>query len=391
MSTLHEVSIYVGPTARRLAVVSEYTFRLSLLEAGQPWSLTLWRSDRDGDNGWTSITDPDTGIKNGQVVTAAIDGDVILTGYVEHREVGDSGDGHGGVTMILSGRDLAGPAISGDADPTIALKGRRLDDALTALFAGVGLSVDVSEHADPDAAVRALRTPRRGRSRAVRRAHQVDDTYPKVGEKVWSIAERIVRRLGFRLWVAPGLEVGRCALVVDVPRNGGDALWRFERGAEGFLTARETVVTRDVPTQVTVYADAPRGSGAAAGLQRAVTNGVLLSDAVLRRVEVDVPPCPHYVESRTARSDDAARQEASVKIAEANERLRLYRVKVQGHGQAGRVYGPNTIAVVDDPLCDVTGRWLVTACTLHGLKSGGQTTELELVPEGTITTEPTSP
>lgn len=385
----HELAIYVGPDAKRVEVYGEYTFSLSCVEAGQPWAVTFWRSDRAGDSGWDALTSPTSGVKAGQVVTAAIDGDVILTGYVEHREVGDSGDGHAGATLTVSGRDLAGPAISGDADPTLALKGRHLDDALAALFAGVGLAVDISEHVDPDAAVRGLRTPRRGRSRARRRAHQVDDTHPKVGETVWSIAERIVRRLGFRLWIAPGLAVGRCAIVVDTFRNGGPALWRFERGAEGFLTGRETCVTRDVPTELTVFADAPRGNAPAANLARQVTNGVLLTDELLRRVELELPRCPRFVESRTARSDEDARQEASVKIAEANERLRVYRTKQQGHGQGGRVYAPNTIAEILDPLCDVTGRWLVVSCAFHGDRAGGQWTELECVPEGFLTTEPT--
>lgn len=386
----HNVEIWLGSgdSERRVRVAGQYTFVLSFLEAGQAWTLTLWRSDRAGSNGWAALTDPDTGVKVGQRISVAIDGEVILTGRAETRELGDASDGHSGFSLVVSGRDLAGPAISFDADPTIALKGRPLDDALRALFRGVGLSVDISEHVDPEAAVLGLRTPRRGRSRPTRRTHPVDDTHPKIGERIWSIAERIVRRLGFRLWVAPGLDAARCALVVDVPKNGGAPLWHFVRGDEGFLSGREVVSIREVPTAVTVFADAPRGSAAAAGLRREVTNGTLLTDEITERVITELEPQPRYIESRTARSDDAARQEAGRAIAEANEGLRVYRTKRQGHGQGGRIFAPNTIAALDDAACRCQGRWLVTKVTFEGARDGGQTSQLELVPEGTISTEP---
>lgn len=390
MSTKHTVEIWLGsgPTQRRVRVAGQYTFALSFLEAGQAWTITLWRSDRTTDNGWDALTDPDTGVKVGQRMSATVDGDVILSGYIEVHEIGDAAEGHGGVNMVVSGRDLAGAAISFDADPTVALKGRPLDEALQDLFRGVGLTVQVSEHADPEATVPGLRTPRRGRSRPTRRAHPVDDAHPKIGERVWSIAERLVRRLGFRLWVAPGSDDRMCALVVDTPRNGGTPLWQFARGDEGFLTGREVTSIRDVPTAATVFAQAPRGEAVAAGLRREVTNGALLTDEILERVELDLPVQPRYVESRTARTDDAARQEAGRVLAEANEKLRVYRTKRQGHGQGGRIFAPNTLATVDDPVCRVRGRRLVTTVTFHGARDGGQTTELELVPEGTISTEP---
>ena len=78
----HNVEIWLGSgdSERRVRVAGQYTFVLSFLEAGQAWTLTLWRSDRAGSNGWAALTDPDTGVKAGQRISVAIDGEVILTG-----------------------------------------------------------------------------------------------------------------------------------------------------------------------------------------------------------------------------------------------------------------------------------------------------------------------
>ena len=46
--------------------------------------------------------------------------------------------------MVISGRDLAGPALDWDADPTLTLTGIPLEQALQRVFAGVGLPVRIT-------------------------------------------------------------------------------------------------------------------------------------------------------------------------------------------------------------------------------------------------------
>jgi prophage tail gpP-like protein len=166
-----------------------------------------------------------------------------------------------------------------------------------------------------------------------------------------------------------------------------------ERGlataASNILHGREALNGRDVPTEVTVFAHAPRGDHESAGVARTVSNGYLLSQEVTRgRVAVPMPPQPRYLRSEQAKTDEAARQEAARVIAEAMERLRVYRCTVQGHGQSGRIYAPNVMAQVRDDKLGLREDMLLTRCTLVGGRSVGQTTKVELVPLGALSMEP---
>lgn len=395
----HVVELYVGPDAIRVDVWDRYDINLSMLEAGTAWTFTFWRSSTARETAWEVLTDPERGVKLGHVVTLSIDNDAVLTGRVETLEIGDANGDRAGFEVVISGRDLAGPAISWDADPTLSLKGKPLLESLAALFRRVQLPVEFGEHADPRANTRSLRTPRRGRHGAVTRPHRrpVDVKHPDIGEKIWQVTERIVRGLGYRIWVTPGHEAGNCGIVVDTPNYGGERLFSFTRAiVDGVATAetnilkgREISNIRDVPTEVTVYADAPRGDNESARLRRTMVNGYLNSAEITRGlVAEDIFPQPRYVRSQQAKSDEAAQQEAARVIAEAMERFRMYRCTVQGHGQRGRVYTPNSMSHVRDDIFPLREDMLILSCKFSGGRGIGQTTEVVLGPNGALSSEP---
>ncbi len=395
----HLVELIVGESALRVDVWDKYDLNLSMVGAGNPWTFSFWHSDT-AHSDWALLTGPQ-GPKCGDPVRLAIDGDTVLAGYVEVLEAGDDdtgAGGRGGVSVVISGRDSAGPAIGFDADPTLTMRGVPLQDALTQLFTGVGLVVDVSQHIDPATRTGTLRVPHSAHARKASRHQQLDLAKPHVGEKVWQVAERVVRRLGYRLWVAPGGTSGHTALVVDVPNTTGDVLWTFTRALapdgtvtpdSNILRGRRHTSIREVPTAVTVYSDAMRGDNASARMARTVMN-TRLNDLAITRGEVRpfTFSQPRYVRSELARTNDAAQREGERQIAEAMETFRTVRLTVQGHGQRGAIYAPNTRASVRDDVTGVRETMLLVDITLSGGRSSGQHSRLTLCPEGALTTTP---
>lgn len=387
------VELFVGPEARRVDVFDRYTVDLSMLEVGAAFNLSFWYSEASRETPWRALVDRARGVKCGDLVTLAVDGDAVLSGVVETRDVGDE-EGRDGPDFMVSGRDLLGGAVSFDADPTLTLAGRRLEDALDALYRGVGVVAEVSESIPPEARVGALRRPRRGAFG--RRASRPDLTrvkHPRVGEKVQQVVSRIVRGLGYRVWTTPAENSGRTAVVVDRPRASGEVLFTLSRvldedrrvvASSNILGGRERTSIADVPTEVTVFADAPRGDTAGAKIARTVTNGFLLTPEASARVSDDAPPRPRFVESRSARTPEAAHNEAARVCAQANEGFRRYTATVLGHRQNGRLWVPNNRVAVRDDLVGVDETMLLVAVTLDGSKAGSQKTRLTLVPEGAL-------
>lgn len=399
MATSHRVELTWGSSSYRVDLLDHYDVTLSMLEAGTGVTFTAWGSSADDETAWGLLTDRDFGLKIGDPFWLKIDDVVVFTGRVETLEAGDSNGARGGFDVTFSGRDLSGPAITWDADPTLSLKGATLSEALKLLFDTLGLPVRIGEHADPAASLRGLRPRRNGRFTTHVRTHSrpVSVNHPNVGERVWQVAERIVRGLGYRLFVAPS-DDATCNVVVDAPNYGGARLFAFvreldERGlataASNILHGREVLNGRDVPTEVTVFAHAPRGDTEGAHLARTVTNGYLLSPEITRgKVSAAMPAQPRYLRSDQAKTDEAARQEASRAIAEAMERFRVYRCTVHGHGQNGHLYAPNLMAHVRDDKLGLREDMLLTRCTLSGGRAMGQTTKLELVPDGALSMDP---
>lgn len=393
--TAHDVALLVGPEGLRIDVWDRYTFDLSMLEVGAAWTLTFWYSEQ-AQAAWRRLIDPERGVRCGQTVTAVIDGEAVLTGTVETRDVGDDGS-RAPPTFTISGRDKLGPATSWDADPALALKNLPLEEALSRLYAGVGLVVEVSEHVDADQAVGTLRRPRRGgRARRVSRAQQIAISHPRVGEKVQGVVERIVRGMGYRVWTTPAERPDRTVILVDRPRSSGETRFTLRRVIEGgrvtadsnILAAREKTSIREAPTSVSVFAHAPRGDSASDAFARTVSNAALTTPANRARIDPLSAPRPRFVTSDQARTVEGAQQEGARLIAEANELLRRYEATVLYHRQDGRLWVPNTLCAVRDDVVGLDETMLVVAVSFSGGKQQGPRTRVTSLPLGALSETP---
>jgi prophage tail gpP-like protein len=377
-------------TGYALDVWDGYEITLDMLAPGSPWTFELWRVEGTR-NVWSELV---RRAVLGERVTLAIDGLVLLDGKIR---TASSRANRSGAKLAISGTDLAGAAMHAHADPTRTFAGLSLQTALERLFEPLSIPVEIGDGVDPSGAVRGLRPPRRPARRRSRRRTVVDRFRPRVGETVWQCADALCRKAGYLLWTAPGSTPDRLTLRVDSPRLTGPERFTFlrELAADGTVTQRSNILEGandrsldGVPTDVTVFADSPRGDATAARLARRVENDRIGGPGF----SFIVPAQPHYLLSSRARSVAEAQREATRVIGDANRTLDVYRCVVQGHGQESNgqmhLYVPNELARVRDDLLGREMDGLLTRVVLKGARAGGQTSELTIVPRGAIKVSP---
>ena len=416
MATPHTVAVTLS-SGTEVDCFDEYTISLSMLHAGNAWTVSMWHSVTRQAS-WDVLRRE---VKLGENVTLSIDGAAQVSGRIE------TFDTHGdrsGATIVISGRDLGGMLQTWDADPTVRLRGRSLSDALTALFAPFGVPVVITDAAaarivqsgtnntsigrasHPRATPAHPRAPRRGvtAAHARRRAQPIDQSHPRAGEKAWALAEEMCRRVGFLLWIAPAAD-GGIAAVVDVPAfTTGDVFTFGRRITDGVATGNilggaERFSIKEVPSEVNVYTGTTRGD-LISNRSRSQTFNVGVETAAVNRgfLASPMPAQVRHIKSTRSRTLAASAKEGERVVAEAMAGFRRYELTVQGHGQtvAGvdRLYALNTMARVRDDLCTspdgapLDESMLITNVTMRGKRSGGTTTELVMVPKDSISVIP---
>lgn len=398
MARTHTVSLTLANGATEIDAWDRYTVSLSMLRAAQPWTFSVWRSAARQTT-WSMLA---SRARLFDRVTLRIDGHPQLSGRLESFE--RHAEGHAECLAVLSGRDLAGAAQSWDADPTINLRGVTLEDALSALFTPLSLTLTITPAAAA-AEVQGARRPGARGAGTARRRRPIDIAHPRPGEKVWQVAESIVRRAGYLLWCAPR-EDGSIGIVVDAPNYDQQPLYTLERrlsaqgvGSGNILGGSEQISVQEVPTDVTVYTGSLRGAAVSARSRAVVQNSGLYTAAITRGFALDtLMPQPRHVRSERARTLAAAQREGERVIAEGMQNFRRYTCTVQGHGQdvqgQARLYAVNTIAHVrDDLMIDSHGRpldedMLITDVVFEGTRAEGTRTRLTLVPKHSIVVTP---
>jgi len=421
MATAHTATVTLS-SGTDVDVFDRYTITLDMMRAGNPWTVSMWRSISGArEASWEVLRRE---VKLGENVTLSIDGAAQITGRIETLRTA-APDDKGGATMVISGRDLGGMAMTWDADPTVRLKGLALSDALAALFAPFGVPVLITDaaaarlvqsgtnraslgHASRPHATHTTRphSPSRGvhRAHARRRAQPIDQSHPRAGEKAWALAEEMCRRVGFLMWVAPSAE-GGIAVVVDVPAFSTADVFTFGRRIEGhtatgnILKGAEAFSIKEVPSEVNVYTGTTRGD-LISNRSRSQTFNVGVSRADVSRgfLASPMPAQVRHIKSARSRNLAASAKEGERVIAEAMAGFRRYELTVQGHGQtvAGvdRLYAVNTMARVRDDLCSAPDgspldeSMLITGVTFEGGRATGTTTSLVLVPKDSISIIP---
>lgn len=404
MSTTHTATLVLSD-GTEVDTWDAYTITLDMLQPGSPWSASMWRSSTRQTT-WSVLRQK---IKLFDRVTFVIDGAPQLTGRIETFDT--DGDRESGARMTITGRDMAGPALSWDADPTVRLKGLQLSAALEALFAPLRIPVVIGADADAARTVQ-IGTTRGSRGvssgRRTRRTQVCDRAQPQPGEKVWQLADEIARRLGYLLWTAPAQD-GGLAVVIDRPAYSSGDVFTFARRitttsagetAEGnILSGGESFTIRDVPSEVNVYSGTARGASLSARQRYQAVNLAIADTEVTRGFALDPAPTqPRHVRAQRARTVAETASEGTRMVSEAMAGFRRCRYVVQGHGQTveGRplLYAINTMARVRDDLCTSAAgdpldeSMLLTRVEFKRSRKAGTTAEVTLSPRDAISLVP---
>lgn len=394
MSQLYSVTLTLGSTGTEIDVWDEWEFTIDMLHPGQAWTFTFWHS-ASRQSTWRTLLST---IKILDSMRLSIDGAVQLSGVIVHREL--VGDTEGGMRMIVSGKSMAAQAAKWDVQPTIALHGIQLQDALTAILFPLNETITIGVDAD------GTRQVQQGRRRSPwnvpkhRRTNHVDTFKPKPGEKMWACADRLARRYGYMLWEAPDANNG-LSVIVDAPITtipAGVTPYQFERiaGPDGITTQGSNIEhgshrlsVEDVPTEVHMMATSGRGDGQSSRFLQDTINTLVVNDP---RVYNPVTAQPIYRVTEHSRDQDGASQEAQRLLAVANASYESYTATVQGASQMlngqSTIYAVNSPAHVRDDFYQLEGDFIITSFTCRGSAVRGVSSTLKMSPLGSIVVVP---
>lgn len=400
MTAMHDVALHTGTTGLRLDVWDQYSVTLSMLEAGIPFAFQLYKSN-ERRAAWSTLRQH---VRIGDRLFFSIDGAVQLNGYVGSLRGASSRKA--GTSLVVSGRDMLGPALTWDADPTLRLKGLPLAEALTRLYSSVGVSVRIGDRALAIAsqAVQSgtahVERIRRATIRPSRRT-PIDYARPRPGERVDQVVQAILRRMGLMRWTAPDPD-GGLSVVVDTPDYGGTAQYqlRLVHGDDGKATADSNVEESDysvsvesVPTAVHVYTANARSDQVSARAAMVLVNTHLDDPAITGGWTVsDLLEQPRHIKAQRARTLAGCQRHAERVLADAMAGFRTYECTVKGHGQTlygeTPLYAINTMAHVRDDEWGLDEDMLVLRVQFQRSRANGTTTRLTLGPKGAIVLTP---
>lgn len=296
----------------------------------------------------------------GARVQVTIDRRPVFTGYVTSR----ARRGH---RLEIGCHDVAWPLLRDAAD-----LGRLTEDTLSSFAARLAsLPVAFSNAANRDLYRRKGR--RAGPEPPVFDSRD-DPVRVPPGSTRWQALAEVLRRAGVLAWARAD---GR-ALVVAKPNFGQEPRYELIVDPAGRSTALDVSVTESIESgfrRVTCVGSSrvPRRSPTAYGTS--LRRGATVTDEAY---PLDVGT----VVVEEVRSLDDARELAQAFLDDERSNQVTVTVSAPGHAAGGRLYAPDTTAVVEDRRNGYRATLYVVSTSYRGDRAS-ETTELELVPLGT--------
>lgn len=367
----HRVSVVIG--GKQIDGWLDYEILNTMLEPAdgfqlsRPFSLDAWKLCRLD-----------------EAVKVAIDGIVVLDGFIDDR----ARDSRGG-TMEIAGRDKSGRLVQESIPNVNGWDGLQLTEAVRRLASPWYTTVSLSNARNRSVSRGKGHKASAGGEPAFFKVNgKLDEDHAgrlDPGETRWNVIEQLCSSVGLLCWSsADGREI-----VIGQPNYSQAVQYLFQHGRVSTvrnLSLRESV--RDAYSVIEVHGagdgdDGDFGDNVTTffGSAKDGPNADGTGNNFLRPKRL--------VMSQTAQSSNAeAKRSAERELKRRNFHLRQLTVDAPLHGQvvAGKIptlFAPDTLARVIDEDLESDEIWLVYGCSFRGSRTGGETTNLMLVPRGT--------
>jgi prophage tail gpP-like protein len=392
MAISHKVELKLASTGTILDNWAKYSIVQDMLQPGSPFTFSLFRSDVANAT-WERVNDE---VKAFDSVILSIDDTTQINGIIER--VNPRRDRGGGCSIIISGTDISGRLQKFDASPNVSLRTATLYDAIANVLEPFGIS-GTQFHVGDARTVRAIQTGEANGPRAityVTRNQRVDAVHPRVGEKAWSVIQRLAAKAGFWAWVAPD-PAGNLVLVIDNPIETGDPVFFFEYAedsphrateATDLLESERVIDVSQTPTDVFAVGRTARGDSSPSRSQVRQ-----IGRFAEQWVSDNRPIQPLYIQPRCARTPATITKYAERMVRECMISHDYLMGLVQGHGQTvdgePRIYAVNTMASWRDTIAKFEDDVVITRCEFDGgTRTKGRTTRLRAHPRGALNLTP---
>jgi prophage tail gpP-like protein len=320
-----------------------------------------------------------------EAVKVAIDGTVILDGFIDDR-ARDAREG----TMEIAGRDKSGRLVQESIPNVGGWDGLLLDEAVRRLSAPWYTGITFNNARNRSVARGKGHKAAAGSEPAFFKVKgRLDEEHAgriDPGETRWNVIEQLCSSIGVLCWSsADGRE-----LVIGQPNYSQEIQFLFRHSRDGStvenLKLRESV--RDAYALIEMH-------GAGAGDDADFGDNVTSFLGTAKDGPKPDGTGNHFLRpkrlamlQRAQASNAEAQRAAAREMKRRSFHLRQLTVDAARHGQivAGKtttLFATDTLArVVDDDL-QMDEAWLIYACSFKGSRAGGETTHLMLVPRGT--------
>jgi prophage tail gpP-like protein len=395
--------------AKEIREFTEYSFNSNFLTPTDGWSFTVAADD---------VKDLyEDALVPGAAVKLSVNGIIQSSGYIDSVE--KSASRSSGTEWRIEGRDRLGQPIDACADPTVSLKeSMTLMEAFKLIFAPYGWSKD-DQFIESNELEVALKTGETRRSKkqvssakgfgkkriAQYKLHQYR---PYMQESVMDFALRVSQRFGLWIWSSADGE----KLIISEPNFDQEPIYRIFRGPEGTNVLDGSVKLSAAEQPSHIIADTfSRGGEFGRGRVKAIIE----NPAVQVKGYEDGRPFPQFDKYKAAGAkvltlpkstqffkyvtlpkprilylhDDESHTQEHLENYVLQQLALLMRksltahYRVEGHGQiVDGFFTPwtvDTVVEVDDEVASLNEKLYVLGRTFTKSRSGGTTTDLELI------------
>lgn len=304
-----------------------------------------------------------------------------ITGFVDKLSVSCD---RGGTKVMVTGRDILAPIVSGNVDPRMPIPKETTIAGLVELVVFKQFSKAYAIFESDIASDIAIGAKVGGKKKKYESRHKRDltikDLKPHDNEGAFSYLSRILQHYGYWLWAAQdgsGVVIGgpdydqepAYELIRRHDPGSAKGIGRANNIVAGTLSQDET----DVPSHVYV-----RGVDGGGG-QKAAVKGMNSNPFVTNFV-------PAYLMDKDATSKEQAERIARLFMAKKMRNYLTYDCTVAGFSdrKTGGIYNVNAVAKVADEKTGTDGRMWVESRTFRKTRSEGSVTEMKLIPLGTL-------